>query len=31
MAGPNVISKYHIGPDAAKPYLWPLNVPGMCR
>jgi hypothetical protein len=27
-AGKELIARYHIGPDVAKPYLWPLNAPG---
>ena len=26
--GDEVVTRYHIGPDVAKPYLWPLNAPG---
>jgi hypothetical protein len=25
--GSKQITRYHIGPDVAKPYLWPLNAP----
>jgi hypothetical protein len=27
-AGKELVARYHIGPDVAKPYLWPLNAPG---
>jgi hypothetical protein len=26
--GDEVVTRYHVGPDVAKPYLWPLNAPG---
>jgi hypothetical protein len=25
--GKELVTSYHIGPDAAKPYFWPLNAP----
>ena len=25
--GKDLVTTYHIGPDAAKPYFWPLNAP----
>jgi hypothetical protein len=28
LAGKELIGRYHIGRDIAKPYFWPLNVPG---
>jgi hypothetical protein len=27
LAGKDLVTSYHIGPDAAKPYFWPLNAP----
>src|SRR4051812_41392216 len=24
----DLVTRYHIGPTVAKPYLWPLNAPG---
>src|ERR1019366_6773987 len=27
LAGKDLITTYHIGPDAAKPYFWPLHAP----
>lgn len=27
-AGDELVTRYHVGPDAAKPYLWPLLAPG---
>src|SRR2546421_13105415 len=26
--GDELVTRYHVGPDVAKPYLWPLNAPG---
>jgi Methane oxygenase PmoA len=26
--GDELVTRYHVGPDVAKPYLWPLNGPG---
>jgi hypothetical protein len=26
--GKDLVTTYHIGPDVAKPYFWPLNAPG---
>ncbi|MBX9625718.1 MAG: PmoA family protein [Gemmataceae bacterium] len=26
--GDQVVGKYHVGPDAAKPHLWPVTAPG---
>lgn len=26
--GDEVVTRYHVGPDVVKPYLWPLNAPG---
>src|SRR5689334_2249189 len=26
--GAEVVTRYHIGSDVAKPYFWPLNAPG---
>src|SRR5438067_12928189 len=26
--GDEIVTRYHNGPDVAKPYLWPLNAPG---
>jgi hypothetical protein len=28
MAGKTLVARYHVGPQVAKPYLWPLNAPG---
>jgi hypothetical protein len=28
LAGKDVVGRYNIGPDVAKPYVWPLNAPG---
>ena len=25
--GKDLVTRYHIGPDVAKPYFWPLNAP----
>jgi hypothetical protein len=27
-AGDELVTRYHVGPDVVKPYLWPLNAPG---
>ncbi len=27
IAGKDLVTSYHIGPDVAKPYMWPLNAP----
>jgi hypothetical protein len=27
-AGKELVARYNIGPDLAKPYFWPLNAPG---
>lgn len=27
-AGKELVARYNLGPDVAKPYLWPLNAPG---
>src|SRR3954447_23839007 len=27
-AGDDLVTRYHKGPDVAKPYFWPLNAPG---
>jgi hypothetical protein len=27
-AGKDLVARYRIGPDVAKPYFWPLNAPG---
>lgn len=27
-AGKELVARYHIGPEVAKPFLWPLNAPG---
>jgi hypothetical protein len=26
--GDELVTRYHVGPDVAKPYFWPLNAPG---
>jgi Family of unknown function (DUF6807) len=26
-AGKELVTRYHVGPEVAKPYLWPLNAP----
>src|SRR5207249_2851754 len=26
--GKELVTTYHIGPDVAKPFFWPLNAPG---
>jgi hypothetical protein len=26
--GKDLVTRYHLGPDLAKPYLWPLHAPG---
>jgi hypothetical protein len=26
--GDELVTRYHVGPNVAKPYLWPLNAPG---
>ena len=26
--GDDLVTRYHVGPEVAKPYLWPLNAPG---
>jgi hypothetical protein len=26
--GPELVARYHTGPEVAKPYFWPLNAPG---
>ncbi|HEV3262208.1 MAG TPA: DUF6807 family protein [Gemmataceae bacterium] len=28
LAGKDLVTRYHISPDLAKPYLWPINGPG---
>jgi hypothetical protein len=27
-AGKDLVGRYHVGPEAAKPYFWPLHAPG---
>ena len=26
--GNELVTRYHVGPEVAKPYFWPLNAPG---